>query len=29
MDPKDIQKLGWVDEALARLGKKRNIKIFM
>jgi DNA-binding transcriptional LysR family regulator len=28
MDPKDIQKLGWVDEALARLGKKRNIKIF-
>ena len=28
MDPKDVQKLGWVDEALARLGKKRDIKIF-
>ena len=28
MDPKDVQKLGWVDEALARLGKKRNIKVF-
>lgn len=28
MDPKDIQKLGWVDEALARLGKKRDIKVF-
>ncbi|MBU2869402.1 LysR family transcriptional regulator [Colwellia sp. E2M01] len=28
MDPKDFQKLGWVDEALARLGKKRDIKVF-
>jgi len=28
MDPKDVQKLGWVDEALAKLGKKRDIKVF-
>jgi DNA-binding transcriptional LysR family regulator len=28
MDPKDVQKLGWVDEALAGLGKKRNIRVF-
>ena len=28
MNPKDIQKLGWVDEALARQGKKRDIKVF-
>jgi len=28
MDPKDVQKLGWVDEALSRLGKKRDIKVF-
>lgn len=28
MDPKDVQKLGWVDEALARIGKKRDIKVF-
>ena len=28
MDPKDVQKLGWVDEALARLGKKRDINVF-
>ena len=28
MNPDDIQKLGWVDESLARLGKKRNIKVF-
>ncbi|MCW8833566.1 MAG: LysR family transcriptional regulator [Colwellia sp.] len=28
MTPGDIQKLGWVDEALARLGKKRDIKVF-
>jgi DNA-binding transcriptional LysR family regulator len=28
MNPNDIQKLGWVDEALARLGKKREIKVF-
>ncbi|MGI5309211.1 LysR family transcriptional regulator [Rheinheimera sp. WS51] len=28
MDPKDVQKLGWVDEALAHLGKQRNISVF-
>ncbi|MFD2164648.1 LysR family transcriptional regulator [Thalassotalea euphylliae] len=28
MDPTDVQKLGWVDEALSRLGKKRDIKVF-
>jgi len=28
MNPKDVQKLGWVDEALSRLGKKRDIKVF-
>lgn len=28
MDPKDVQKLGWVDEALAKLGKQRNITVF-
>lgn len=28
MNPKDIQKLGWVDEALAAIEKKRDIKIF-
>lgn len=28
MDPKDVQKLGWVDEALARIGEKRTIKVF-
>lgn len=28
MDPQDVQKLGWVDEALARLDKKRDIKVF-
>jgi DNA-binding transcriptional LysR family regulator len=28
MDPKDVQKLGWVDESLARLGKKRDISVF-
>jgi DNA-binding transcriptional LysR family regulator len=28
MNPGDIQKLGWVDESLARLGKKRDIKVF-
>ena len=28
MNPKDVQKLGWVDEALAKLGKQRDIKIF-
>jgi DNA-binding transcriptional LysR family regulator len=28
MNPKDIQKLGWVDEALAAINEKRDIKIF-
>lgn len=28
MDPKDVQKLGWVDEALSNIGEKRNIKVF-
>ncbi|WP_440904116.1 LysR family transcriptional regulator [Catenovulum sp. SX2] len=28
MDPTDIQKLGWVDEKLEELGKKRNIRVF-
>lgn len=28
MNPQDVQKLGWVDEALNRLGKKRDIKVF-
>jgi len=28
MNPNDVQKLGWVDEALSRLGKKRDIKVF-
>ncbi|MGL1958505.1 MAG: LysR family transcriptional regulator [Colwellia sp.] len=28
MNPNDVQKLGWVDESLARLGKKRDIKVF-
>lgn len=28
MNPKDVQKLGWVDEALANIGKQRDIKIF-
>lgn len=28
MNPNDVQKLGWVDEALNRLGKKRDIKVF-
>ncbi|MBA6252383.1 MULTISPECIES: LysR family transcriptional regulator [unclassified Colwellia] len=28
MDPKDVQKLGWVDEALARIDKQRDIKVF-
>lgn len=28
MDPKDVQKLGWVDEALANIGEKRTIKVF-
>ncbi|MEM8983672.1 MAG: LysR family transcriptional regulator [Pseudomonadota bacterium] len=28
IDPADVQRLGWVDEALARIGKKRNIAVF-
>jgi DNA-binding transcriptional LysR family regulator len=28
MNPQDAQRLGWVDEALARLGKKRHIAVF-
>jgi len=28
MDPKDVQKLGWVDEALAKIGERRMIKVF-
>jgi len=28
MNPKDVQKLGWVDEALAKIGEKREIKVF-
>ena len=27
-DPDDVQRLGWVDEALTKLGKKRHITIF-
>lgn len=28
MDPNDVQKLGWVDEALQELGHKRSIRVF-
>jgi DNA-binding transcriptional LysR family regulator len=28
INPDDVQRLGWVDEALARIGKKRHISIF-
>ncbi|KFZ30155.1 LysR family transcriptional regulator [Pseudidiomarina salinarum] len=28
MDPHDVQKLGWVDGALAKLGHKREIRVF-
>jgi DNA-binding transcriptional LysR family regulator len=28
IDPQDVQKLGWVDEALDLLGHKREIKVF-
>ena len=28
VDPKDVQRLGWVDEALARINKKRKISVF-
>ena len=28
VNPEDVQKLGWVDEALSRLGYSRNISVF-
>ncbi|WP_369601847.1 LysR family transcriptional regulator [Hahella sp. SMD15-11] len=28
MNPKDVQRLGWVDDALSRLGKTRQISVF-
>ncbi|MCL1127282.1 LysR family transcriptional regulator [Shewanella surugensis] len=28
MDPADVQRLGWVDEALTRIGKQRHITVF-
>jgi len=28
MDPDDVQRLGWVDGALTKLGKKRQIRVF-
>jgi DNA-binding transcriptional LysR family regulator len=28
VNPKDVQRLGWVDEALGRLGGKRDISVF-
>ena len=28
VNPDDVQRLGWVDSALARLGKKRQIRVF-
>ncbi|MEC4724168.1 LysR family transcriptional regulator [Shewanella sp. D64] len=28
MDPDDVQRLGWVDEALAKIGAKRRITVF-
>ena len=28
MDPDDVQRLGWVDAALNKLGKKRQIRVF-
>ncbi|MCW8884312.1 MAG: LysR family transcriptional regulator [Motiliproteus sp.] len=28
IDPDDVQRLGWVDEALDRIGKKRRIRVF-
>lgn len=28
MDPDDVQRLGWVDAALNKLGKKRHIRVF-
>lgn len=28
VNPKDVQRLGWVDEALVKIGEKRNISVF-
>ena len=28
VDPSDVQRLGWVDSALAKLGEKRRIRVF-
>lgn len=28
VDPDDVQRLGWVDAALAKIGKKRQIRVF-
>ncbi len=28
VNPKDVQRLGWVDEALSRIGEKRRISVF-
>lgn len=28
VNPKDVQRLGWVDEALVKIGGKRNISVF-
>ncbi len=28
VNPKDVQRLGWVDEALSRMGRKRQISVF-
>jgi DNA-binding transcriptional LysR family regulator len=28
VDPEDVQRLGWVDTAIAKLGKKRHITVF-
>ena len=28
VDPSDVQRLGWVDVALNKLGKKRQIRVF-
>ena len=28
VDPSDVQRLGWVDTALAKLGEKRQIRVF-
>ena len=28
VNPEDVQRLGWVDAAIAKLGKKRNIAVF-